>query len=315
MKLSLDNVAEFFDFCNERHAIYLRRQRGDPWPWTNDKVLQQFKFTNIYRELDTGTKWLRENIREPYARHPELFFNIAVYRRHNRIETAKFTGFFEDYDYQFWENRMEHWRNKGNRVFTSAYMTCGGLRDTDGTVSKSKIHQFFNLSFKYLWEHRKEIEPQPGDTLEQAFNRCLASRTPGFGPFIWYEVITDLRWTRYLENATDIMTWANPGPGAARGVGRVLGYTVRWREETAKISFQDFKQQMLGYTNKKLQLSVMRKLLERSPQYLGHWMEPLELRDVEHSLCEFDKYKRAVEGTGRPKQTFVPPHLRKFSIT
>ncbi len=29
---------------------------------------------------------------------------------------------------------------------------------------------------------------------------------------------------------------------------------------------------------------------------------PLELREIEHSLCEFDKYERVRLGEGKPKQ-------------
>jgi hypothetical protein len=31
-----------------------------------------------------------------------------------------------------------------------------------------------------------------------------------------------------------------------------------------------------------------------------------EMREVEHTLCEFDKYERARLGEGRPKQRFNP---------
>jgi hypothetical protein len=44
----------------------------------------------------------------------------------------------------------------------------------------------------------------------------------GLGPFLAYEIVTDLRFTALLENAPDIMTWANPGPGAKRGITRLL---------------------------------------------------------------------------------------------
>lgn len=31
---------------------------------------------------------------------------------------------------------------------------------------------------------------------------------------------------------------------------------------------------------------------------------PFELREIEHSLCEFDKYERVRRGEGRPRQLF-----------
>jgi hypothetical protein len=309
MKLSKSNVKRFFDFCNERHAIYLRRQRGDTWPWTDDEILQKYKFTNIYRELDAGTIWLREHIREPYADDAELFFNIAMYRRYNRIECAEFLGYIHSYSALDTEADVEEYKRDGGKVFTSAYMTCAGIRDADGTLSKSKVHQIFYIGFGELWDRRHDAEPQPGDSLESAFNRLLAAHIPSFGPFIAYEVVSDLRWTRYLENAPDILTWANTGPGAARGIGRILGYDVKWHQD--RYTYEEFVAQRSLYQNHDLMLEMMQKLLHISPNYLADWMPPFEMREIEHSLCEFDKYERARLGEGRPKQQFTPPHMRK----
>ena len=53
-------------------------------------------------------------------------------------------------------------------------------------------------------------------------------------------------------------------------------------------------------------IDEMRRLLglALSPVYWppqwGRW----EMRDVEHTLCEFDKYERAVVGDGTPKQRY-----------
>ena len=36
----------------------------------------------------------------------------------------------------------------------------------------------------------------------------------------------------------------------------------------------------------------------------GTYGVPFELREIEHSLCEFDKYQRAKTGVGRPRQNY-----------
>src|SRR4051812_18417786 len=64
----------FWWWINERHAIYLRRQAGQPFPWTTDAILQRYRFCNVFRELDTVTVWLRQNWREPFANHENLWF-------------------------------------------------------------------------------------------------------------------------------------------------------------------------------------------------------------------------------------------------
>ena len=44
-------IEKFYDWINERHAIYLARVRGDSPPWTQDPILREYKFTNPFREM------------------------------------------------------------------------------------------------------------------------------------------------------------------------------------------------------------------------------------------------------------------------
>ena len=51
-----DPVAAFFDFCREREAIRLARERGESAPWSHDPVFQRGRFLNVFREDDRVTK-------------------------------------------------------------------------------------------------------------------------------------------------------------------------------------------------------------------------------------------------------------------
>lgn len=322
----------FFYFMNERHAIYIRRfVEKKPWPWTDDPLLQEFKYTNVYRELDVGTIWLRENWREPFADHRRLFFNIALYRQFNYWPTAEFLGYVTHGPYdeipisepqrplhvrrRVWypvaiEMDLHDRAKQGHQIFTGAHMITGTY---GGREKKDKIWQVIWPVLNHLWENEEKYTPQPGDTLEQAFNRL--EKSPGFGPFLAYEVITDLRHTRYLQDATDIMTWANPGPGAMRGINRLLGYpvgqmTTSERYKTGRKS----KHWPVKIFSKEVYIQHMQHLLGLAQGLAGehvHEWGPLEMRDIEHSLCEWDKYMRVKLGQGRPRSRFVPPHLRQ----
>jgi len=287
-------IKRFFEFVKERHAIYIRRTRGDPWPWTDDLILQAYKFTNVFRELDTGTIWLRENILEPYADHPELLFNIALYRHYNYWPLAeeilgKF-GMVDDINrgIEPFHDLIEFVRKykiKYGRAFTGAHMiNC--MRGMD------KIMYVFGVSAFDFWMNRHRLW-KADDTLKSTFNRILS--IIGYGPFLSYEVVTDLRHTKYLKDAGDIMTWANPGPGAQRGVLRlcdISNFKDSAHPPSVDISFC---------------IDVMRHLLDKSVGYMPDWMPLLEMRDIEHSLCEWDKYERVRLGQGRPRSKYRPP--------
>jgi hypothetical protein len=160
-----------------------------------------------------------------------------------------------------------------------------------GRVGKvSKVEQVFDIQLGYLWEHREEVTPTADDNLESAFNKLKP--LPGYGPFIAYEIITDLRHTRYLEHAKDIMTWANPGPGATRGIMRLADMSVKDKRPKREEC-----------------IDVIAYLVVESLIHIPNWMPPFEARDVEHSLCEWDKYERTRLGEGRPRSKYIPPDL------
>lgn len=287
MELYTENIQRYFDFCKERHAIYLRRQRGDEWPWTIDPILKTYRFTNCYRELDTGTIWLREHIREPYADDKELFFNIAAYRLFNWIPTYRNLGYIYTWNRDWINSILRKMRANGENVFTNAHMMTG-------TLGGDKIHQFVDIILPKLWENRQDLQPMEGDTLQDAFIR-LCKHSPGFGAFISYEVVTDLQHTRYLENATDIMTWANPGPGAMRGIQHLLGLPVGNMKGIKCPSYDKY-------------IEHMQNLLSMSKKYLPKWMPAWEMREIEHTLCEFSKYEKVRLG-GRSKRKYYPPEM------
>lgn len=290
----IDNAKRFFHFIKERHAIWVLRSKGAHWPWTSDPILRTYKFTNVFRELDTGTVWLRENILEPYADSYLLFFNVALYRHYNYWPMA--SALLQEWGRLLdWDNKVEiikfirKYKKAGNQVFTGAHMiNCAAGVD--------KIEYVFDVCTTDLWANRHEYEPHPGDTLRQAYSRLLACT--GYGPFITYEVITDLRHTRYLENATDIMTWANPGPGCQRGILRLMDIPIKNQAGLPKLPEGVNMQYFIAY---------MRWLLSLSTTFLPDWVPALEMRDIEHSLCEFDKYERVRLGEGRPRSLYHPP--------
>ena len=121
------------------------------------------------------------------------------------------------------------------------------------------------------------------------------------GGFMAYEVITDLRHTYLLENAPDIMTWCNLGPGAKRGIGRVLfpqDWNDRLRSSGGKVDSKttfpvpEDWEELLG------------QLMEELQNLLPDNFPVLEMRDIEHSLCELDKYDRVLFNQGPMKRRY-----------
>ena len=107
-----------------------------------------------------------------------------------------------------------------------------------------------------------------------------------------YEIVCDLRYTDLLENADDIMTWCNPGPGCIRGLYRIAREEIKNKSNaTSPPKLKDW-------------LDRMRWLLSHAKNRLPTHRKRLEMRDIEHSLCEFDKYERARLDDGKLKRKY-----------
>lgn len=272
-------------FMMERHLVHLRRSTGAPPPWTEDQILRKYRFCNVYRELDKVTIWIREHIREPYRDHPNLWFMLAIARQINWPETLQ-----ELMDENAWPTRTWDWQRarkvmlarqaRGEQVYTGAYML--NAHGTAPTDPKDKAFFTCKLVLDSVWQARKKVIPELSSTLQQAWKSFLPYH--GWGPFTSYEVVSDLRFTRYLWNAPDVYTWACAGPGALRGLNRLHGRSL----------------------NDKIAEPV--REMRRVHDYIydcwpSNWPR-LELREIEHSLCEFDKYERVRLGEGQPRSRY-----------
>jgi alpha-glutamyl/putrescinyl thymine pyrophosphorylase clade 1 len=286
-----DMTREFFTTMVERQIIYYNKKHGFPKPWTADPVFLEYKFCNVFREQDTVTKWVDENIRKPFADHPNLWFMLCIARQINWPDTLQELMDGGAWPLVVWDPDkataiMDGRRARGAQVYTGAYM----IRAEPALPGKSKNHYMCHKVLGGVWtasyvaglvDHRGNwLHP----TLQASTEALMAFY--GWGGFMAYEVVTDMRHTRYLCNAPDIFTWANPGPGAKRGLNRLYG-----RPLTAPIRVPQ-------------QVAEMRLLLEQSGKHLPLDFPRLEMRDVEHWLCEFDKYQRVATGEGRPRSKY-----------
>lgn len=295
---------EFFAYARERYSILVRRRnkatlmlgKDGLRHWTLDPILQEYRFCNVFREHDKTTEWFRRHVRGPMSNDPRVLLATYVFRWFNRVSTCRLlhglsedgtvqnTSLFKDWSQEYARNRLRDVRP----LVTGAYMvkTPTSMNKLEGVLWC--VEQFAPKALELAAEM---LRGQGRLTLQEATK--LLSEFPFMGPFMAYEVVTDLRHTYLLDRAPDVLTWASAGPGAARGLGRVLS------GDPGAFHYNrpaDQEQLLLG----------MRDLL-RASKKATHWPREWprwEMREVEHTLCEFDKYERTRLGEGHPKQRY-----------
>lgn len=321
--LAPNAVENLATWVNERHAIYMRkawlteqpgqrmsRRMVEAWGhggWsldqlTDDPVILQYRFCNVFRELDRVTVWIRENIREPYADHPHLWFMLAVARYINWPPTLQeligeigawpSIGLFRP---ENMTDTLETRRRRGDKVETGAYMIRAESDPKAPWYGWSKQRYVSEVVLGKLWEHRASWEHRlsgrGGQPDLKGTWECLQDpHYTGWGPFMAYQVVVDLRHTRYLRGASDINSWAAVGPGSRRGLNRLHDRPVggALRQEAALAEMLE-----------------VREVLAR-PGMLAPWVPLPDLSDVQNCLCEYDKWQRVRLGEGRPRAMYVP---------
>lgn len=271
-------LERFLWWIYERDQIRRRREAGQPWPWTEDAVLQTGYFCNVHREYDKVTRWFVERYRGPWADNPCVMFGTICFRWFNLPSP---TGdMLLHYDLlNAWDDRLAYdllhgmWRD-GQKIFTGAYIinSAGGIGIPKWQFVWERLCNVWNMREALLAEYEKAT------TLEAAHK--ILMQVNGIGGFMSYEVITDLRHTYLLRDATDIDTWAHLGPGARKGMSYLYP----------------------GYQAREM-LPLMRSLIEWTRMRLPD-VPRLEMREIEHSLCEFQKYEAGRTGNGRLKRRY-----------
>lgn len=271
----------FFHWIKERENCREGYEKGLPKPWSDDPILQAYRFCNVRREDDKVTKWIKNNWRDPFASHPNMVLAMVVARTVNWPETLTEIGFpdFSPVDASArnqWmadaNQKMKMRRVHKLKVWTGAYLvsTNGNRMDkVDYIIEK-------------VWLPVAKANPDfIHHTLEEAHNVLM--KFDGLGSFMAAQVVCDLKYTPVLANASDWNTWSAIGPGSKRGLNRFFG-----RKLEGNISASLYKIEIAA-----LQAAVQ--------QYCGM---ALHAQDIQNCLCEFDKYVRVKNDEGKPRSGY-----------
>jgi hypothetical protein len=266
---------------------------------TEDPILARYKFCNVYRELDRVTVWIREHIREPYSDHPKLWFMLCAARIFNwppsLAELIK-EGAWPDqpsFAPADMTRVMSARRARGDQVETGAYMIRANCDTGVYYEGWNKQRYLCEVVLGHLWVNSPLWEEllDGATILSAVWTMFQLPFFVGWGPFMAYQAVIDMRWTRYLRDALDINSWTALGPGSRRGLNRLYGNPVS------------------GPLTQQQGLEKMVELRDALHHALAPWVPVPDLSDVQNCLCEFDKYERVRLGQGRPRSLYHPGRI------
>lgn len=269
----LKPVERMLYFIQEREKVRLAKESGKPKPWTDDVILQSYRFCNIRRADDKVSRWLINNWYKPNFNHKNILLAVALARFINKPESLSVIGFPDKWYPGRLLSRLREYRDDGNTVFNGAYM----VRGNDGI---DKLDCVINHYVQPLTKRKDWINT---DSMEQSHSQLCLSY--GFGSFMAGQVVADLRWAREGK-WNDRMDWAPIGPGSRRGMNRLLGLDIKY--PMTQYIFQGHLSEFIQTCEDNLPKSITSRM---------------EAMDYQNCCCEFDGYERALHG-GRKKQNY-----------
>ena len=300
-KLSLPKTTIVFDtywhFAFERQNIFYRKLKGQSPPWTEDNILNTFKFTNAYRASDRVSQYLIRHViyqDDMSLSANEIFFRIILFKIFNKIETWEKleseleTIRYSEYNFEKYDQVLTRLKQSGQSIYSSAYIMPSG--------SKSFGHSMKHRNHLALLEKMMKDElPQKiaeASSMSDAFD--LIRSYPSIGNFLAYQLITDINYS----NLTDFseMDFVMPGPGALDGIHKCFA-------DKGDLDHSDI-----------IKFVTDRQDVEFEKLNLGFltlWGRRLQLIDCQNLFCEVDKYSRVhhpeflgISGRTRIKQKY-----------
>jgi hypothetical protein len=293
----------YWRFAAERQAIFFRRISDSPQPWTEDEILQTYKFTNAYRAADRVSQYLLRHVIYEGEQSPnELFFRVLLFKIFNRIQTWELirneVGIisYAQYSFRLYDSILTKALARDEKIYSAAYiMPSGGAR----SPYRRKHRMHLDLIQRMI---KDELPARLMDakSMRKAFELFVSY--PTIGSFLGYQYVTDLNYSN-LTNFSE-MEFVTPGPGALDGIHKCFaGFGGLNESEIIKAvaDRQEAEFERLGL------------------KFQSLWGRPLQLIDCQNLFCEVSKYARIhhpdIKGLSkrmRIKQRFSPGQTMKY---
>ena len=277
----LTPIERLLYWINERESIRLKKERGLPRPWTDDSILNTYRFCCVNRDDDRVSRWIiGKDWHGSHRNHPMSLVAAALARFFNFPSTlAVIAPHTWNYNLEEIRRIIKQRRTEGHQIFNGAYMVSTNGRSMD------KVDHVLDLCVGPLstkpWSNWIDVNSvrKSCENLQQCY---------GYSGFMSGQVVGDLRWA--LDGTwADRNVWASMGPGSKRGMNRLHNRPIE-----AHLSQKQFEKELtelISVYQRELPLSIRSRLAAIS---------------VQSTLCELDKYERTLWEGRRPKSLYTP---------
>lgn len=267
----------YWYFAYERQNILIKKIKNEPAPWTNDPILQEYKFCNSYRVNDRVSQYLLKNViynGNLYSKE-DTIFRIILFKLFNKESTWELLISelgditLSAFDFNKCSEILTKAISNNIKIYNDAYISCANKAfgyDRKHDNHLALLHKMFIID---------KIAPKILNcpNMQPAFN--ILKSYPLIGNFMAYQLVTDINYSDAVNWTEDEFTIA--GPGSLRGIKKCF-------IDKGEMSNEDIIRYMYEHQNEEF------KRLNYKFQRIGE--RPLQLIDCQNIFCELDKYCR-----------------------
>ena len=282
----------YWYFASERQRMFEKRVRGEVGPWTDDPILQTYKFCNVFRAADRVSQYMIRVVcyHDEAGTPADRLFQIVAFRMFSKIKTWEtvhdYLGRYpllSDLANGSFTAALEYAAAKNGGLYTHAFILCAADAYGQGRKYRNHVELFRHM---FLMDDLGE-KLQLAGSLREVYE--LLHQYPLLGDFMSYQIAIDLNYSDLINFSENDFT--QPGPGAMRGMKKVFE------------SFGDYTPAEVILWMVARQEAEFRRL---GLPFNGLFGRPLQAIDCQGLFCETDKYCREA----RPELTSARKRIK-----
>lgn len=302
----------YWTFASRRHAAFEARLSHGAWPWSDDPILQTFKFCNVFRALDRVSQYLIGEVAygtDTTTTPIDRIFQLVAFRTFSKIDTWREMSAIlggpprlEHLRSGALEQALDEVKARTGGLYTGAFILCATKAFGFDEKHRNHVALFRHMFIDSAFGERAMDAPSLQGLV------ALLESFPLMGPFMAYQTAIDLNYSDLF--GFDENDYVQAGPGALRGLKKAFvnlgdyspSDAIRWMVERQGDEFA-----RLGL------------------HFDGLFGRPLHAIDCQGLFCELDKYcreafpelasartriKARYKPSSEPMQIHLPPKWR-----
>lgn len=267
----------YWKFATKRQEVFFNRLYERESPWTDDEIIQKYKFTNAYRASDRVSQFLIRNViyNDEHYSPEDQCFRILFFKLFNKIETWEYIKdsvgeiTYSSYNYDRYNQLLMKKINSNERIYSAAYIMPSGK----SYFGNEKKHQNNLKLLEYMMESGLPKQIAKAKSLKGLYEVLLSY--PTLGTFLAFQFAIDINYSELCDFSE--MSFVVAGPGAKNGIRKCFG-------DIKGYNYED----VIRYVAEKQE----EEFEKRGLHFKSLFGRELQLIDCQNLFCETDKYAR-----------------------